>query len=274
MLRDLLTELSQQRSTKADRRYRQTAATLIALVSANGGTGKTTLAAGLAKTLQNPGARTLAIDLDPQGALPNHLGTPPRAPGLAQLLAPGDSWNTYCTPGYSHSECLGYGMADEAAYRTLQQQMLEDRDWLGRHLAGMDLGERDTVILDTPSGASEATLQAIQVADMVLVVSLADGASYLALDSLPQGLGARAPCTRHVLNQVDESRTFCEDMVMLFEQRLGSALIGSVRLDHQLRESLAYGRDPLLRMPQGIGCRDVNTLAGTLRELLGERAAQ
>lgn len=272
-LGDLLRELNQARKDGLPSAARtRTGAKVIAIVSANGGVGKSTVAAGLAKTLRRPGGRTIAIDLDPQNALSSHLGIAKQAPGLFQLKQPPDAdWQTYCLPGYGGSVCLPNGPHSESESQALKQQMLGNPGWLSQHLAAMKLSENDIVILDTPSGTSVYAQQALEAADLVLVVAVADAASYLALDAMAQRLktrhqGAQRP--RYVLNQQDDFHSLSLDMGVLFQRRLGADLIGTVHLDHQFNESLAYGRDPLQYSPNSIGCQDILALSRSVQALL------
>ncbi|MCS5516395.1 ParA family protein [Pseudomonas qingdaonensis] len=55
-------------------------ASIIAVVSAKGGVGKTTFAAALAKLLERPHGRVVALDLDPQNSLASQLMLPRTAP--------------------------------------------------------------------------------------------------------------------------------------------------------------------------------------------------
>ncbi|MCX7081669.1 MAG: cellulose biosynthesis protein BcsQ [Pseudomonas sp.] len=269
---DLLHELNQvRRDGLPETARKRTRAKVIAIVSANGGVGKSTVVAGLAKTLRRPGGRTIAIDLDPQNALSSHLGITQQVPGLIQLKQQDADWVAHCLPGYGDTECLPFGAGDVNARRSLKQLMLEDPDWLNKHLASMNLSENDTVILDTPSGATVYSHQALDAADLVLVMTVADAASYLALDTMTQWLETSrrsAQQHRYVLNQRDDSRSFSRDMGVLFQRRLGAGLIGTIRLDHQLNESLAYGRDPLQYSPDSIGCRDILSLSRAVHALL------
>ncbi len=271
-LSDLLRELNQVRRDGLPETTRKlTKAKVIAIVSANGGVGKSTVVAGLAKTLRRPGGRTIAIDLDPQNALSSHLGITRQAPGLIQLKEQDADWGAHRLPGFSDSECLPFGTGEVNDRRLLKQLMLEDSDWLNQHLASMDLSENDTVILDTPSGATVYSQQALDAADLVLVITVADAASYLALDTMTQWLETtrrRAQRHRYVLNQRDDSRSFSRDMGVLFLRRLGADLIGTIRLDHQFNESLAYGRDLLQYAPESIGCQDILSLSGAVHTLL------
>ena len=271
-LSDLLRELNQvRRDGLPETTRKRTKAKVIAIVSANGGVGKSTVAAGLAKTLRRPGGRTIAIDLDPQNALSSHLGITRQVPGLIQLKEQGANWGAHRLPGFSDSECLPFGTGEMNDRRLLRQLMLEDSDWLNQHLASMDLSENDTVILDTPSGATVYSQQALDAADLVLVMTVADAASYLALDTMTHWLETtrrRAQRHRYVLNQRDDSRSFSRDMGVLFVRRLGADLIGTIRLDHQFNESLAYGRDLLQYAPESIGCQDILSLSGAVHALL------
>ncbi|WP_223488118.1 cellulose biosynthesis protein BcsQ [Pseudomonas sp. A-RE-19] len=271
-LSDLLHELNQvRRDGLPETTRKRTRAKVIAIVSANGGVGKSTVAAGLAKTLRRPGGRTIAIDLDPQNALSSHLGITRQVPGLIQLREQDADWGAHRLPGFSDSECLPFGTGEVNDRRLLKQLMLEDSDWLNQHLASMNLSENDTVILDTPSGATVYSQQALDAADLVLVMTVADAASYLALDTITQWLESsrrRAQQHRYVLNQRDDSRSFCRDMGVLFVRRLGANLIGTIRLDHQFNESLAYGRDLLQYAPESTGCQDILSLSGAVQALL------
>ncbi|UVK97012.1 cellulose biosynthesis protein BcsQ [Pseudomonas sp. B21-048] len=270
-LSELLRELKQTRRDGLPTPRKQTEAKVIAVVSANGGVGKSTVVAGLAKALRRLGGRTIAIDLDPQNALPSHLGTLKQGAGLIQLKQPDTDWSAHCQPGYCDSELLPFGTGNVDDLRSLKQQMLDDTNWLNRHLVSMNLGENDTVILDTPSGANIYSQQALDAADLVLVITVADAAAYLALDTMAQWLETRArpaQVHRYVLNQQEDSRSFSRDMSLLFQRRLGSDLIKTIRLDHQLNESLAYNQDPLQHAPDSIGCQDILSLARAVHALL------
>lgn len=58
----------------------------IAVLGRKGGTGKTTIAVGLASVFASQGDDVLVVDLDPQSNAAFALGVDPRAPGVADLL--------------------------------------------------------------------------------------------------------------------------------------------------------------------------------------------
>lgn len=275
----LLQELEQQRQTPVDAGHAgQTPAVappaktkVIAVVSAQGGVGKSTLAGALGNSLKRAGGRTLALDLSPQNALCLHLGGDPQWPGIAQ--AAGGQGRELLREGHAGGYCLPYGTASEAQRVEFERQLAANPLWLGQYLAGLGLQANDTVIIDTPPGATVYLAQALAVADVVLVVTLPDAASYAALGQMQRLL---APCLQRpapaqcalVINQLDTSRQFSLDMCAVLKQNTGIPLLGVIHQDHFISESLAYDRNPLAHTPRTRGCQDALELINSLCELL------
>lgn len=254
---------------------------VIALVSAKGGVGKSTLVAALtlARSLQRNEGRTLAIDLDPQNALYLHLGGDAEQAGLIQAEEGSIPWSELLHRGYGRSQCLPYGPASVAQQRALEQSLRDDPHWLTRHLAAMGLGTGDTVIVDTPAGASPYLDQVLTVADQVLVVTLPDAASYHSLSQVERLLDAcqhseHAPQRRYLINQLDSQRPFSLAMCEVLMNRFGRRLLGVVHLDHHLSESLAHTRNPLADVTDSQGCRDILEIADTLGDLLRQHGTE
>jgi len=274
----LLAEVGQQRGDgSAERSVGQGAprlkAKVIVVVSAKGGVGKSTLAGALACAIKRSGGRTLALDLDPQNALCLHLGGSEEWPGIAQSESADAAWQPLIRKGFAGSRCLAYGVAAESARRSLEHRLENDRLWLARHLAHLALDEQDTVVIDTPPGATVYLAQALEIADVVLGVTLADAAAYTSLKQLDRLL---APYLQRenpaqykvVINQLDTSRQFSLDLCEVLKKRAGHQLLGVIRQDHFISEVLAYDRNPLAHTPSTRGCEDVLDLAGSLCELL------
>ncbi|CDF84392.1 cellulose synthase operon protein YhjQ [Pseudomonas knackmussii B13] len=283
-LSDLLAEATRRRESLqspefAPQQHGKGSPRVITLVSGKGGVGRSTLVAALACALQNEKGRTLALDLDPQNALCLHLGGDAEQPGLIQGNSEGLSWDTLVQRGFAHSQYLPYGSASLEQQRALEQRLRDDPQWLARHLAQLGLDANDRVIIDTPAGASAYLDQALAVADLVLVVTLADAASYHALNHLERLLAPNhqredaAPC-HYLINQLDNSRAFSLDMAEVLQGHLGERLLGMVQLDHYLGESLAYARNPFAREPVTPGCRDLLGAAANLSEALRQTARQ
>jgi cellulose synthase operon protein YhjQ len=285
-LRHLLAEVALARQAEAQARNAEalrqslpqgrpakTRAHVIALVSAKGGVGKSTLASALATALRLEGGQTLAIDLDPQNALQHHLGAEPDVAGMGYASLKGENWKSLLLAGSAGSLLLPFGSVTEGELRTLERYLENDRYWLARQLATMDLGENDVVVLDTPPGRTSYLTQALMVADQVLVVVTADAACFVTLDQMEHLLAVRAalgqasPCN-YVINQFDSSRLFCSDMLEVLKRRLGSRLLGVVTLDHAIGEALAYGQNPLLTAESSQACHDMLMLSDRLKAQL------
>ena len=246
---------------------------VIAVVSAKGGVGKSTLAANLAAALQKTGRAVLAIDLDPQNALHHHF----QAAEQAQAAAPAQGlchserdWHELCVPTRDGLFVLPHGLTDEPARRTFERQLESDPLWLARRLADLQLADGALVLLDTPPGPSLYLQQALNVANLALVVSLADAASYTALP-LIDGLIASHTEGRadfagsaYLINQVDNSRQLSKDITQIMQGLLGKRLLGLVHRDQSVGEALAYNRNVLDYDPHGRGCHDILACAQSL----------
>ncbi|MDX5372965.1 MAG: cellulose synthase operon protein YhjQ [Pseudomonadaceae bacterium] len=257
---------------------------VIAVVSAKGGVGKSTLAANLAAALQKTGRAVLAIDLDPQNALHHHF----QAAEEAQAAVPAQGlchserdWHELCVPTRDGLFVLPHGLTDEPARRTFERQLESDPLWLARRLADLQLADGALVLLDTPPGPSLYLQQALSVANLALVVSLADAASYTALP-LIDGLIASHTEGRadfagaaYLINQVDNSRQLSKDITQIMQGLLGKRLLGLVHRDQSIGEALAYNRNVLDYDPHGRGCHDILACAqGLLVRLASEHRVE
>ena len=134
------------------------------------------------------------------------------------------------------------------------------------------------MIIDTPPGPSVYLQQALSVANLALVVSLADAASYTALpmiDSLIKTHTAGRKSfvgTSYLINQVDNSRQLSRDITQIMQGLLGQQVIGTVHRDQSITEALAYNRNVLDYDPQGRGCHDILDCAQALVERLASAA--
>ncbi|SEI52929.1 cellulose biosynthesis protein BcsQ [Pseudomonas sp. NFR16] len=277
----LLNEIEQQREgSPVDERAAQSSrphleASVIAVVSNKGGAGRSTLAGALASAIKRPGGRTFAVDFDPQNSLCLHLGGNEQWPGIAQASQRNVDWRDIARKGYAGSQCLAYGVTTDQERVDFEQLLTNDHLWLARCLEAMNLGEQDTVVIDTPPGATVYLNQVLEVASVVVVVTLADAASYTSYNQMDRLLAPylqreNAAQCKVVINQLDTSRQFSLDMCDLLKKRIGDQLLGVIRQDHFISESLAYDRNPLAHTPSTRGCQDTLDIAGSLCELLME----
>lgn len=159
--------------------------TTIAVISAKGGVGKTTVALHVALALAERGKRTLLVDLDPQGAVGHSLrkgDTEWR--GLVDVLAEEASVvEVIVATNEPRLSLLPRGRLDPIDAPELEA-MLQAPEVLDGVLSQLD-DAYDVVVLDTPAGMGAATRGALAVADEALVVIKAEP---LALRTLQQTL--------------------------------------------------------------------------------------
>lgn len=237
---------------------------VVALVSVNGGVGRSTLATALSSGLQRLGESVVALELDPQNALGQHFGISRRLPGVGQTSLKNVQWADTLQPGFAGSQVITFGQTDLRQQENLRRWLDREHDWLAEHLTALGLSEKHTVIIDTPAGNNVYFHQALRVADVVLVVAKADAASLGTLDQLdlllaPHLAGEDPPSVHVLINQLNEGCAFSLDMLEAFKQRLGKAPL-EVHHDVAISEALAFATDPLDSTSTSLACDDINEL--------------
>lgn len=221
---------------------------IVAVVSAKGGVGKTTLAANLASALADSGRRVMTVDLDPQNALRLHFGMPPsEIDGVARASLRGDFWQSVIHAGTGNVSVLPYGGLNESDRHTFEKMLDTDPNWLRGNLDSLGLAPNDIVVVDTPPGPSVYLKQALSTAQFALAVVLADAASYATIPMMENLLGtycAGRPDfvgVAYVINQVDPGRQLGRDVVKVLRATLAERLFpGVIHLDQAVSEALAY----------------------------------
>lgn len=244
-------------------------AQVIAVISAKGGVGKSTLSAALATTVRLPGGLTVAIDLDSQNALQHHLSVSPDAAGMATASLAGENWRTLLAAGSGDTCLLRHGSQTQDEHHALQLFLENDSQWLVRQIARMELSARDVVVLDVPCGDARMLEQALNAASQIVVVVTPDAACYLILDALESRLEStltrdQAPACHFVVNRFDDTRSFTRDMAEVIVRRLGDRLLGLVHEDPALGEALAYGHNPVQAPHATHAVQDLLDLADAL----------
>ncbi|PZW40063.1 cellulose synthase operon protein YhjQ [Humitalea rosea] len=224
---------------------------LIAFTSPKGGVGKTTLTAQIAAMLARRGHAVLALDLDPQNALRLHLGRPMREDaGFMVELTRRPAWRQAMQPTASGVQLLAHGAADQRRALELGVALLDHPELLVAPVRDMLADPQQVVLVDTPPGASAALSALAPLADLLVVVLLADAASASLVPQVAGGrqlgrgtLAARmAERSVVVLNQVDLDSPLSRTVMDMSVAALGERLIGAVCRDERVAEALGDKR--------------------------------
>ena len=219
---------------------------VIAIVSAKGGVGKTTLAANLGAAMA-AGRRVVCMDLDPQNALRLHLGVSMnQIDGVSRCTLEGRRWSSALLQSPGNPEVLPYGALDEADRDAFEVFLAEHPDWLSQGLVDLKLGPKDYLVVDTPPGPSLYLQQALRAARFVLVVLQADAASYATVPAI-EGLIQRYCHVQagftgaaYVLNGVNSEKALSRDIMEILRGKLGDRMLPNViHQDEAVREALA-----------------------------------
>jgi cellulose synthase operon protein YhjQ len=221
---------------------------VIAVVSAKGGVGKTTLAANLASVLGSTGRRVISVDFDPQNALRLHFGIPvDHFDGVARATVSGDAWRSVMFDGIDGVTVLPHGALNEDDRRAFEARLDSDPHLVRSALESLGLEANDIVLIDTPPGATVYTRAALLAARFVLNVVIADAASYAAIPHMERLIQTYAVPRAdfigygYVINQVDIGRNLTKDVLKVLRGALEPHLFpGVVHLDQGVSESLAY----------------------------------
>lgn len=264
----------------------KTSPRVIALLNQKGGVGKTTSTANIGAAFALSGLRTLVVDLDPQSNLSLHFGHEP-APDQPTVR------DLFMNSQMSASELIREARANlwfipsdtelalvegELALQPNMQHILAER------LAAV-MPSFDVILLDCPPSLGVLTVNALTIADDVVVPTQAQ---YLALRGLeklletvllvqralnPRLLVAGVLLCMHE-SQSSHGKAVVEEMDNYFEKFRGSGLPWqdavvlrpAVRRNIKLAEAPSFGQTIFDYAPTCAGAADYRALADALRQ--------
>ena len=251
---------------------------IIAVVSAKGGVGKTTFSANLGTAISRVGLSVVAVDLDPQDSLRLHFGLPDQAgAGLAGAALSGSDLRKTLRRADLGCEVLPFGRIDEEGRESFEQLLRDQPRWLLQNLSQLDLPEDAVVIIDTPPGPSVYLRQALQAANFVLVVLLADAASYATLPMMIRLI--KKYCLgrpnfidySYLINQIDHSRQLVSDVAHVMRTQFGERSLATVHQDQAIPEALACNQFVRDYDPHSRGAHDLTAACAQLLACLPAR---
>jgi len=227
---------------------------IIAVASAKGGVGKSTVAVNLALALAQTGAKTGILDADIYGpSLPTLVGlknTPPLTDETKKKIIPLEKYGV-------KTMSIGYLMkeSDAVVWRgpmvgRMIQQFLEDVDW----------GELDYLVIDLPPGTGDAQLslsQLIPISGAVIVTTPQD----VALADVVRGVAMFQKVQVPILGIVENMSYFscphCQGRSEIFShgggkqkaEELKVPFLGEIPLDVQTRIGSDEGKPVVVSQP-------------------------
>lgn len=245
-----------------------TSAKVFALVSACGGSGRSTVAANLAGMIARRGREVLAVDLDPRNALGLHLGLPlAETDGWAARALRAENWTDAAFRNSDGVRILPFGRLGLDDISALEDRLSGDRGWLRQRLAEISLAPGAVVLIDTPRLPSQLARQAIEAAQLVVNVMHADTASYAGLGLVREAAGGRSLV--HVANQVEATHALQGDVLQLLRHDLEGRMAPPVHRDLAVPESVAVNVGLAEHAPHSQATHDFQGLASWLLELGG-----
>lgn len=252
----------------------------VAIIAPVGGAGRTTLTAGLAALLTARRHRVIAVECDPRNVMALYGGQrEPAQHGLVSaLLHGGDAWNEAALETGDGTLWLPWGGADKAGDAAAQSRvaaaLYQKPTWLREQLALIDLPAHGVVLIDTATWPSVHASQAIEAADLVMVVLPPEPLACATLPRLREALRAAGKACVYVANRISPASQLHTDIVALLRDTLGLALSAyRVHADAGIPEALARNVSFLASAPHSQAAHDVQGLATWLSQWVRETSA-
>lgn len=248
---------------------------IVAVVSAKGGVGKSTISANLSAALQAQGHPVVALDLDPQNGLRYHFSLQqPTGLGLVST-AHGAAWSDIIRPTAAGVALIPYGDCSEQERQDFETELRNNKGWLGEKLYGLSLADDVIVVIDTPPGPSVYLAQALTAASLAVAVVLPDAGSYATLPQLHSLI--QTYCVSRpdfidyglVINQVAQAHQLGKDITQVLRTTFDERVAGLVHTDQALSEALAYGQNIFQYRSFSEGARDIQACAQWVVRRLG-----
>ncbi|MBS1169399.1 MAG: yhjQ [Burkholderiaceae bacterium] len=247
----------------------------VAIISAAGGSGRSTLAANLASLLAQRGMPPFALEFDPQNLLATLLGS--EAPPDDGLLTDFMGNKPFGASALCNSDNVGFlpfGHANKQDAAGFEQQLRSTPGWLRNCLAQIDFADDTILLIDTPRLPSIHACQAVEAADLVLSVLMPDVRSMTLLPAAQAT--ALTDCGRqkpllHVINALDSTREHHNRLAAELRARLRQDLVPEiVHRDTAIAQALANSVSVIDASPDSLVVHDMN---GVVNALLARRAA-
>jgi cellulose synthase operon protein YhjQ len=219
------------------------------------------------------GSDCLALDLSPGNMLGRYLGLPScAAQGWSNALLREQWWGQAAMANSEGLQYLPHGRIDTEECSRLHAHWQQYPGWLIDNLQALDLPSSALVVMDAPSPCSPLGQQALQAADLAVVVLDASERSLQAqttLQALQQSLAPQARL-QLVVNRYAPRRPTQQAALELLRQQWGDVLLlDLVHDDEAICEALSQGLCVHQSLPEAQSAHDFQGLALRLLSELG-----
>ncbi len=259
------------------------------MLNQKGGVGKTTSTANLGAALADSGCRVLLIDLDPQGHLTLHLGL---APGPDDPTAYDLLLDPQCqardTIMKARDRLDAIFSEVDLAIAESELPAVQDRQRILQRKTESIRDQYDVIIIDCPPSLGQLTLNALAMADEVIVPMQAHflalqgvGRLLETVELITQSVNAQLRVTGILLCMYESQTTLAREVVTdineYFEAVRDQAvpwnqchvLQPPIRRNIKLAEAPSFGQTIFDYAPQCNGARDYRAVADQLLKAWG-----
>lgn len=242
---------------------------IIAIANHKGGVGKTASVAAIGAILASKGFKVLLIDLDTQANLTMHFM--PEMPQRTIFNAIQERNNL---PVYSIREnlCLVPSCLDMAGIE-LQMSMMKRREYVLSDLMKPYKDNFDFIILDCPPSLGLVTMNALAIAEILIVPMLADIMSSYGVEKMEkfcnemQDLNQGLHIDYIFFNRYEKRQNMTIGIENNIRTMYGDKVLKTViRKNVDIAESAAQYTDVVSYNPESIGAKDFQELVNELLE--------
>ena len=248
---------------------------VVAVASAKGGVGKSTVAVNLALALADEGARVGMLDADIYGpSQPRMLGLTGRPRSLdGERLQPLDAYGLkVMSAGF---------LVDPGTPMIWRGPMVTQA--LTQLLSGTDWGELDYLVVDMPPGTGDIQLtlaQRVPVAGAVIVTTPQEIAVADARKGIAMFRKVEVPVLGVIENMAGFRCAHCGEVTEIFgagggarlASEAGVALLGRIPLDPRIQTAADGGRPSVAAEPEGENASDYRAAALKTAAVLAQRS--
>lgn len=240
----------------------------IAIVSAAGGVGRSTLTASLVTMLAQREIVSLALEFDPQNILSTLLGDAlPTQSGLLADFLGGQSFGTSALVDSEGVAFLPFGPSDHAGLAAFEQHLRAEPEWLKKCIAHVDYPPGAFLLMDTPRLPSVYARQAMVAADLVIAVLAPDVRSMSLLPAVEAAFKACSPACHlvYVANALDSTRALQSELMTRLRSMLQTRFSPyPVHRDEAIPRALASRANIHDFSPDSLVAHDLNGLLNWL----------